>query len=298
MTDDVDEFGYVAGQATTLGVPPLGVRRGTATVEGRDVSFLVWGDTAPEVAFLHGAGLNAHTWDATILSLGRPAVAVDLPGHGDSSWRDDADYRPETMAPAVLAALGAAGFLGGLVVGHSLGALTALALLHLQPEIATGVVLVDMSPGIRKEDSQQVRGFLAGEQVFRSREDIVDRALAHGIGSSREQLARGVVLNTRILPSGNVIWKHHFANLSDGLEAATGDATIHWPVLENAAVPLLLIRATHGYLSPEVVGEFQRRVPLADVVEIEAGHNAHEQDPVGLATLIRDWSTRHDVLFF
>ncbi len=33
---------------------------------------------------LHGGAQNAHTWDTVALALGRPLVAIDLPGHGHS----------------------------------------------------------------------------------------------------------------------------------------------------------------------------------------------------------------------
>ena len=50
------------------------------------------------VVFLHGGGQNAHTWDTVIVGLGEPALAVDLPGHGRSAWRDDGDYGPKLNA--------------------------------------------------------------------------------------------------------------------------------------------------------------------------------------------------------
>lgn len=58
------------------------------------VSALRWGSEAPRVVFLHGGAQNAHTWDTVVLGLGEPALAVDLPGHGRSAWRDDGDYSP------------------------------------------------------------------------------------------------------------------------------------------------------------------------------------------------------------
>jgi len=81
----------------------------------------------PVVTFLHGAGLNAHTWDTTVLGLGLPALAIDLPGHGDSSWRSDAAYVARVLAPDV--AVGMDAWTDGpqLLVGQSLGGLTAAA---------------------------------------------------------------------------------------------------------------------------------------------------------------------------
>ena len=73
--------------------------------DGRRVSALVWGDgpaESVELVFVHGGSQNAHTWDTTIMAMGCPAaLAVDLPGHGHSDWRDDGDYGPKLNAAAV-----------------------------------------------------------------------------------------------------------------------------------------------------------------------------------------------------
>jgi pimeloyl-ACP methyl ester carboxylesterase len=68
--------------------PPL-VRREFVVVDqtGRRLSALIWGTADPQVVLLQGGGQNAHTWDTVLLALGRPAVAVDLPGHGHSEGR-------------------------------------------------------------------------------------------------------------------------------------------------------------------------------------------------------------------
>src|SRR5438477_13085676 len=59
---------------------PPSVRR----VEADGVSAVVWGTGEPEIVLLHGGAQNAHTWDTVALALGRPLVAIDLPGHGHS----------------------------------------------------------------------------------------------------------------------------------------------------------------------------------------------------------------------
>src|SRR5947209_9993371 len=93
-----DEFEHLADHIQALGLAAEGlppVRR-TAVQVGADqtLSALVWGDGEPELVLLHGGGQNSHTWDGLALLLGRPLVAIDLPGHGHSSWRTDRDYWP------------------------------------------------------------------------------------------------------------------------------------------------------------------------------------------------------------
>ena len=46
------------------------------------------------VVFLHGGGLNAHTWDIICLAVREEhhCYALDLRGHGDSEWSPALDY--------------------------------------------------------------------------------------------------------------------------------------------------------------------------------------------------------------
>ena len=287
MTPAFDEFGYLDEEAAEVGATPphAPVHRAETAAPGGRVSSLVWGDE-PGMTLIHGAGLNAHTWDATLLAFGRPAIAVDLPGHGDSEWRDDFDYSAERNATAVAAVIDehAAGR-PQIVVGQSLGGATAAALAAQRPELVRAAVLVDISPGLTADDATQVRDFLAGPLVFGSRDEIVEAALAAGIGSDRRKLERGVVLNTRVRDDGSVVFKHHLAAPPPGARPPH-DFTALWAPLESGDFPVLLVRGTHGFLAQARVDEFRTRIPRAQLVELDAGHNVQEQQPAALAAAI------------
>jgi pimeloyl-ACP methyl ester carboxylesterase len=168
---------------------------------GRTISALQYGDAEtggfpdPVVTLLHGAGLNAHTWDTTVLALDLPALALDLPGHGDSSWRDDAAYTG-APSPPTSPALAAWTRAPQVLVGQSLGGLTAAALASAHPELVRELVVVDITPGIDPNgDAAQIGAFFAGPTDWASRDELVDRALAFGLGGTREAATRGVFLN-------------------------------------------------------------------------------------------------------
>ena len=95
----LSEFALLPENAEQAGVtgPLPAVRR----VDAGEISALKWGEATPRVVFLHGGGQNAHTWDTVIVGLGVPALAVDLPGHGHSEWREDGDYSPQNNAAAI-----------------------------------------------------------------------------------------------------------------------------------------------------------------------------------------------------
>jgi pimeloyl-ACP methyl ester carboxylesterase len=97
-----DLLGDNAAEAgLTLSTLPPVSRTSFTLADGQTVSALAWGGAPPELVLLHGGGQNAHTWDTLALALGRPLLAVDLPGHGHSGRRQDRDYGPWRNAEAV-----------------------------------------------------------------------------------------------------------------------------------------------------------------------------------------------------
>ena len=305
MTDDTfDEFSFLPLQAADAGVPVPPVTRLTAhSPDGRALSALRFGDAAPEVTLLHGAGLNAHTWDRTVLALGTPALALDLPGHGDSGWRDDADYTGRTLAQDLVPALRGWTDRPQVLVGQSLGGLTAAAVAASAPDLVRALVIVDIAPGLDPQGgASQIREFFAGPTDWTSRAELVDRALAFGLGGDRTSAERGVFLNSRVREDGRVEWKHHFARIANALatDAAAADAARRqqdaladvltatgWDDLAAVAVPIVLVRGNRGFLTDADVAEFTRRVPAAVVHTLASGHNVQEEQPAELADIVR-----------
>ena len=137
----LSEFALLPENAEQAGVegPVPQVQR----IDAGSVSALQWGDSSPRVVFLHGGGQNAHTWDTVIVGLGQPALAVDLPGHGHSAWREDGNYSPQNNAATVAPVLNELAPHADLVVGMSLGGLTAIGLGAIAPHLVRELVLVD-----------------------------------------------------------------------------------------------------------------------------------------------------------
>lgn len=297
---ELDEFSFLPAQATAAGRAAPVVRRVQLRLsDGRSLSGLRWGEEPPRVTLLHGAGLNAHTWDTTLLHLDQPALALDLPGHGDSSWRADAAYVARVLAPDVITAVEE--WTGGpqVLVGHSLGGLTATAVAASRADLVAHLVVLDITPGVDPSTGPaQIRAFFAGPTDWASRDELVDRALAFGLGGSREAATRGVFLNSRVRSDGRVEWKHHFAHLAAaaanaGADPSTPDAvrqvlsSTGWDDLAGVSSPLTLIRGERGFVTPADAEEFARHAPGATVRTLPTGHNAQEEEPAALAALIR-----------
>lgn len=287
------EFRYLPAQAEALGTDVPDVERIALTLpDGRTLSALRFGGDAPEVTLLHGAGLNAHTWDGVVLRTARPCLVIDLAGHGDSSWRDDADYSPVRLAADVAVALEQWTSTPQVLVGHSLGGLTASVVAAEHPAAIRSLVLVDIVPGLDTDAAPSVLRDFYAETEFASRDDAVDRATAFGFGGSREDTERGVFFNTRVREDGRVEWKHHFAQIigrafaslkaADAPEAG-GDP---WRALEAVTGPVTLVHGTHGFLQDTDLAAFAQRLPDATILAVEAGHNVQETAPEAIADTI------------
>ncbi|MEO3854343.1 alpha/beta hydrolase [Acrocarpospora sp. B8E8] len=116
------------------------------TQAGPGVHLESGGGAGPTVVFLHGSAASGAVWKPVTRELAgrRPDVGwllADLPGHGRSRWQ--LDYSPDGYADAVAA--GIRGHLGERpvhLVGHSLGAMVALALADGARGVSVASVLV------------------------------------------------------------------------------------------------------------------------------------------------------------
>ena len=291
-----DEFAFLDADAARLGVAnPLPVRRASEVAANGDrISALRWGADDPEIAFLHGAGLNAHSWDSTAVVLGCAAVALDLPGHGESEWRADSDYTPPTIAAALATVIPKFSSKVRILVGQSLGGLAAIPVANQLRAQLSHLVIVDVTPGFQSKPSftSPVSTFIAGPESYASHAELINRAIEFGIGRSAADLERGVMLNTRVREDGRVIFKHHLASLPAGSHRDF-DGEALWPILEALDIPILLIHGSRGILEEEALEDFSRHIPSATMVEIDAGHNVQRDAPVELAAVIRDFGGTH-----
>src|SRR5882672_2927027 len=150
---------------------------------GLPLHYLEWGEpTARPIILLHGGALTAHTWDVVCLGLVPEfrCIAPDLRGHGDSDWAADGDYSIDAYRRDLEALLAHLALDRCVLVGNSLGGMTAIRYTAqrspaLQPQ---ALVLVDIGPEMREAGRLRLRSFTGGPRELDSVEDFVDRAVA------------------------------------------------------------------------------------------------------------------------
>jgi pimeloyl-ACP methyl ester carboxylesterase len=290
---EYDELGLFHENAAEFGLPydkPPVVRRTSVDVGGgQHVSALVWGEDDPELVLLHGGAQNAHTWDTVAMALARPLVALDLPGHGRSDWRDDGDYFPRTNAEAVAVAITELAPRAAGVVGMSLGGLTTICLAARHPDLARAVVIVDVTPGTDREKAAPIVAFIAGPESFASFDEILERTVAFNPTRSESSLRRGILHNAHELEDGTWSWRYDRVRPRE--DGDVPDFSTMWDDVAAIRAPVMLVRGgASGVVGDEDVAELLRRQPTARVEVVDgAGHSIQGDDPLRLAALIEDF---------
>jgi len=304
-----DEFGLFAENVRefALGLsalPPVARVASPAPGERRMVSGLRWGVGDPEIVFVHGGAQNAHTWDTVALAVGRPALAVDLPGHGHSGWREDGAYTPAHLADDIAGIVGDHASGARAVVGMSLGGLAAMELATRHPQLVRSLVMVDITPGVNAKKAKAVIDFVDGPQTFASFDDLLARTIEFNPTRSESSLRRGILHNARQTADGSWQWRYdrrgHARSTADDSadvsadaagDAVGGNPPSLWGDFGAIACPLMLVR---GSLSPVVddddVAEALRRQPKLELHVVDgAGHSVQGDRPVELAALLTGW---------
>ena len=248
--------------------------------------YLDWGGNGHPILFLHGGGINAHTWDVVSLMLRERyhCIALDQRGHGDSEWSPAIDYGVATQVGDVEGFIEKLGLANPVLVGQSMGGLNSIAYAIRHSAKMKGLVVVDVGPEINSAGTQRIREFSSTPEL-ESLEAFLERAVKFNPIRDPRVLRRSLFYNLRQLPTGKWSLKHDQRRASDDSWriAAEQRERILRDVAKISCPTLILRGGKSDVLTDEAAERFAHMLPHARWVRVEnAGHNVQGDNPRGL----------------
>lgn len=258
--------------------------------------YLEWGERGqPCFVFLHGGGQTAWTWDTVCQHLARDfhCLALDLRGHGDSEWAYDHDYFVEAFARDVEAFLENAPE-RPILVGMSLGGLTAIAHAVDNSALLRGLVCVDVGPEVDVQAAQPIRDFVRDGFALSDFNQFVDAAQTFNQRRHKTLLEASLRRNLRERINGTFTWKTD-PNMHRAVDTIAAQMADLDQKVNQIACPVLVLRgAESDILSEQQAARFAATVPDGSWEAISnAGHSIQGDNPKGLIEALLRFHSSH-----
>jgi N-formylmaleamate deformylase len=249
------------------------------------------GDKAPMV-LVHGLTDNAQTWTrfANVFSVTYDLVMVDARGHGLSD-KPESGYTGLDHARDLAGVIQALSLQNPIVVGHSMGAVTASWLLSEFPELASAAILEDPVWRWPARVEQNGSAKLAGYENWRTRLEARKQL------TKEESVARG--WRERPLWSVEDHDADALAKEQVSLQALdfilTHEQT--WPQqVANFQVPVLLLYGEPergGIVGPDIAAEARQINRLVEPMQIPGtGHSIRREQLDDYVAVVREFLAR------
>jgi pimeloyl-ACP methyl ester carboxylesterase len=283
-----------APSSTLAAAEPLSA---TLHVNDFDLHYWEWPGSGPTLVCLHPSGHYGRIWERVAQQLAPQfdVLAPDQRGHGDST-QPPRGTAAEDFAEDVEALAAGRNLQRLVLVGHSLGARTAMVHAARYPERVSQMILVGGPHYSTIEPGADVGHWTTQSDTMRARSrHVASEAEALEIlrtsypRFTEADLQHALKYNTRPSAGGGLEWKFEPGWVADGLTHALDDLRGY---AAQIRCPILILRAKASWeLTPErmptVVGVFSNTT--VKVVDIAASANLEVEAPDAVASSIRDY---------
>ena len=265
--------------------PKFPPRANFVVINQLKLHYIEWGsETDDKVLLLHGLTGCAASWTplANHLAEGKHVLALDLRGHGDSQWPRLDNYTTQDFVSDVAGFVESLGIREIAVVGHSMGAIVAVAYTALHPDRVSRLVIVDMGPEVnqagikRMLEQRSIR-----REEYASLQEVIEYLRLGDPFAKPELLELEAKYVTKRLPNNKLTWKHD--KRLDELIGKRGKLEVAdwWGLITDITCPTLVIHGSESdLLEYEIAAEMANTMLKATLAEIEgAGHNVPMDKP-------------------
>jgi len=248
---------------------------------GINMHYTRTGGNKPPLILLHGLmtnGVCCWTGLAHVLEKEYDVIMPDARGHGNSSV-PDFGYRYEDHANDVVGLIKALRLPTPILLGHSMGGMTAAVVASRKPNLLRGLILTDptfLSPKVQRE----VRDSGVADQHRRKLNMSLDEMVADGRNRHPNRSEKTIELFAQ-------------ARLQTSMAAfdvLTPPNPDYKMLVSAIDVPSLIVFGDRGLVSSVVAEELQRLNPRLQAEQIrEAGHSIHLDQPERFAAVVKSF---------
>ncbi|KAI0969829.1 alpha beta hydrolase fold family [Xylaria arbuscula] len=265
------------------------------------------------IIFMHGlfgSKKNNRTVSKVLArDLNRHVYAIDLRNHGESPHADRHDY--VAMADDVAGFISDHGLKEPSLIGHSMGAKTAMTLALEQPSLISNIVSVDNAPidaTLSRNFATYIRGMRHIEDAGVTRQSEADSILtsyepdihirqfllgnAHRVPSTTTSSSDAHTEENKKHTTKNVVkFRIPLDTLARNLDNL-GDFPFRNPDDTRFEKPALFVRGTNSkYVPDEAIPVIGRFFPRFSLVDIEAGHWVISEKPAEFLKAVIEFLT-------
>lgn len=251
---------------------------------GIRIHYLRTGGDKPPVVLLHGLLTSGACWAslAEALEEDYDVIMPDARGHGHSSAPEQG-YTYDTLAADVLGFIEALKLTNPILLGHSMGGMTAALAASLNPTRLRSVVLADptfLTPERQREVYARDIAAQHREILNRSKEDFLAELRTRHTHRSPELIESFAQARYQTSIHAFEILKPPNPNYTQ--------------LIHDLALPsLLVIGGPNAIISPAMATEFTKINPRLAVAQIEeAGHGIPYDQPDRFSTVVKAFLAR------
>ena len=265
-------------------------RFGYVMVHGLRLHYTRTGGDKPQVVLVHGFSDDGLCWTpvAEALQGDYDLIMVDARGHGRSDGPEQS-YRPEELAADLAGVIDGLGLHRPAVLGHSMGAATALVLAGTHPHRVRAILLEDpppwWAPHSTAASGAQGRALMRARMIElkrKTREELI--ADQHALAPAWSEAELGPWADAKLRFSFNALER-----FSPG--------SVDWPtILRRITCPALLITADpalEAMVSEEDAAALKALIPQLRVAHIAgAGHNIRREQADRYMDIVRSFLSK------
>lgn len=252
---------------------------GTCKANGIDVHYLRTGGNKPPVILLHGLMLSGSCWAplARALEENYDVVMPDARGHGNSSAPNHG-YSYDNFAADIIGLIEALRLVTPVLLGHSMGGMTAAMVASRNPQRLKGLVLADptfLTPQRQREVHESDVTAQHRRILKRPKEDFLAEIRIRHSHRSNELI--------------ELFAQARFQTSIHAFEILTPPNPDYMQLINSLNIPsLLIIGGVGAVVSPLVAAELAELNQRLKVVQIaEAGHGIPYDQPERFSTIVK-----------